>query len=80
MSQDSKYKKKSHNVSVLLYHIISSVKYRRVVVSDKDDKVIVKTCEGIELRYEINFLEVGTDNNHVHFLVKSVPTYCATKL
>ena len=80
MSQDSKYIRKSHNVSVLLYHIVSSTKYRRVVVSDKVDKVIVKTCEEIELRYEINFLEIGTDNDHVHFLVQSVPAYCATKI
>ena len=80
MSQDSKYIRKSHNVSVLLYHIVSSTKYRRVVVSDKVDKVIVKTCEEIELRYEINFLEIGTDKDHVHFLVQSVPAYCATKI
>ena len=80
MSQDSKYIKKSHNVSVLLYHIVSSAKYRRVVFSDRVNNVIVKTCDEIELRYEINFLEVGTDNNHVHFLVQSVPTYWRTKI
>ena len=26
-------------------------------------------------RYEITFLEIGTDADHVHFLVQSVPTY-----
>jgi putative transposase len=30
-------------------------------------------------RYEIEFLEIGTDKNHVHFLVQSVPTYSPTK-
>ena len=50
------------------------------MITDKVANVIVKTCQEIELRYEINFLEIGTDNNHVHFLVQSVPTYYATKI
>lgn len=30
---------------------------------------------GIELRYEwISFLEIGTDKDHVHFLIQSVPS------
>jgi len=28
----------------------------------------------------MQFLEIGTDKNHVHFLVQSVPTYSATKI
>ena len=80
MSQDSKYINKSHNVTVLLYHIVSTAKYRRVVFSKEVDKVLLSTCEGLELRYEIKFLEIGTDKDHVHFLVQSVPTYSITKL
>ena len=34
----------------------------------------------ISKRYQIYFLEIGTDNNHVHFLVQSVPTYSPTKI
>jgi len=45
----------------------------------------VEICEGAELsqfrriaqRYEIEFLEIGADKNHVHFLIQSVPTYLA---
>ena len=37
-------------------------------------------CEAISLRYEIEFLEIGTDSDHVHFLVQSVPTYSPTKI
>ena len=29
----------------------------------------------ISKRFEIRFLEIGTDNDHVHFLVQSVPMY-----
>ena len=80
MSQDSKYIHKSHNVTVLLYHIVSSAKYRRVVFSDRVDEVLVETCREIEKRYEIQFLEIGTDKDHVHFLVQSVPSYSVTKI
>ena len=34
----------------------------------------------IEKRYEIKFLEIGTDKDHVHFLVQSVPTYSVKKI
>jgi REP element-mobilizing transposase RayT len=52
---------KSHNVSVLLYHIVCSAKYRRVVINEKIDKTIKETCEEISKRYEIKFLEIGTE-------------------
>ena len=80
MSQNSKYIHKSHDVTVLLYHFVSSAKYRRVVITDSVDRVIVEVCEEIEKRYEINFLEIGTDENHVHFLLQSVPSYSITKI
>ena len=80
MSQNSKYIHKSHNVTVLLYHFVSSAKYRRVVITDSVDKVLVEVCEDIEKRYEVNFLEIGTDKNHVHFLIQSVPSYSITKI
>lgn len=80
MSQNSKYIHKSHNVTVLLYHFVSSAKYRRVVITDPVDKVIVEICDDIEKRYEVNFLEIGTDKNHVHFLIQSVPSYSVTKI
>ena len=31
-------------------------------------------------RYQVEFLEIGTDKDHVHFLVQSVPTYSPTKI
>ena len=34
----------------------------------------------ISERYEIHFIEIGTDGDHVHFLVQSVPTYSLTKI
>jgi REP element-mobilizing transposase RayT len=59
---------------------VSSAKYRRVVISKEVEEVIIETCEAIELRFEIKFLEVGTDKDHVHFLVQTVPDYSVTKM
>jgi putative transposase len=71
---------KSHNVTVLLYHLVFPAKYRRAVIGGEVDKVIKEVCLAIEQRYQIKFLEIGTDKDHVHFLVQSVPTYSVTKI
>lgn len=76
----SEYKHKSHNVSVLMYHFVCPAKYRRVVIDEEVDKVIKDTCLEISKRYDIDFLEIGTDKDHVHFLVQSVPTYSPSKI
>jgi REP element-mobilizing transposase RayT len=71
---------KSHNVSALLYHFVCPTKYRRVVVTDEVDAVIKEVCLGISDRYDIMFLEIGTDKDHVHFLVQSVPNLSPTQI
>ena len=76
----SKPIRKSHNVSILIYHIVCPAKYRRVVFSAEVDKELKAVCLEIAKRYEIIFLEIGTDQDHVHFLVQSVPTYSPTKI
>ena len=77
---ESKYIHKSHNVSVILYHYVCPAKYRKVVFSSEVDNTIKDTCLEISKRYQVHFLEIGTDNNHVHFLVQSVPAYSPTKI
>lgn len=76
----SRYIHKSHNVSVLLYHLVCSAKYRRVVFSEHVDLVVKDIYLEISKRYEIEFLEIGTDGDHVHFLIQSVPMYSPTKI
>jgi putative transposase len=70
----SRYLHKSHKVSVLLYHVVCAAKYRRVVFSEQVDEVVREACFEIAKRYERVFWESGTDRNHVHFLIQSVPT------
>jgi REP element-mobilizing transposase RayT len=76
----SEYIRKSHNVSVLLYHLVCPAKYRRVVFTKEVDECLKEICLGISERYEIQFIEIGTDKDHVHFLVQSVPMYSPTQI
>ncbi len=76
----SEYLHKSHNVSVLIYHLVCPAKYRRVVFDQPVDAVLKEICLEISKRYEMVFLEIGTDKDHVHFLIQSVPTYSPTKI
>ena len=67
------YIHKSHNVNVLIYHIVCPTKYRKVVLDQPVEKIIKETCLAIAQRYDMHFLEIGADQDHIHFLVQSVP-------
>lgn len=63
-----------------MYHLVFPAKYRRAVFDEGVDQVLKEMCLEIEKRYEVHFLEIGTDKDHVHFLVQSVPMYSITKI
>ncbi|MFT5170090.1 MAG: putative transposase [Candidatus Omnitrophota bacterium] len=65
---------KSHNKTLLMYHIVCPVKYRRDVFSKEVEKTLKELCLGIKERFEINFIEIGADDNHVHFILQSIAT------
>jgi putative transposase len=72
--------RKRHNLSILLYPIVCPAKYRRIVFSEEVDQVLKAVCLEIAQRYDSVFLEIGTDRDHVHFLVQSIPSYSPTKI
>ena len=76
----SEYVHKSHNVSVLLYHFVCPAKYRRIVFTEKVDQSLKDICLEISKRYEIEFIEIGTDKDHVHFLIQSIPAKSPSKI
>ena len=80
MNKESTYIHKSHNVSVIMYHFVCPAKYRRVIFSEAVDNELKEICEEIEKRYDIRFLEIGTDKDHVHFLIQSVPKLSPTQI
>jgi putative transposase len=67
-------------VTVLLYHMVCPAKYRKAVFTGEVEQELMRVCEEISQRYEIEFLEIGADKDHVHFLVQSVLSYSPTKL
>ena len=50
------------------------------MIDERVDLVLRDVCLEIAKRYELVFLEIGTDKDHVHFLIQSVPTYSPTKI
>ena len=76
----SEYIHKSHNVTVLIYHLVFPAKYRCIVFDEPVDEELKRVCLEIEKRYQLKFLEIGTDQDHVHFLVQSVPRYSVTNI
>jgi REP element-mobilizing transposase RayT len=60
--------------------LVLPAKYRRAVFDPSVDEMLKDVCIEIEERYQVKFLEIGTDKDHVHFLVQSVPTYSVTKI
>ena len=73
----SEHKYKRHNKSLLLYHLVCPIKYRRSILTEAVERSLVEVCKNIESRYEIAFIEIGADENHVHFLIQSVPMLSA---
>ena len=71
---------KRHNKTLLLYHLVFPVKYRRKVISGNLSEYIKEVCLEIGEIYEIQFVEIGTDEDHVHFLIQSVPTMAVSKI
>ena len=76
----TKHIRKEHNVSLLMYHLVCPVKYRKGVFTEEVEKTLKNICIEIEKRYEVHFIEIGTDNDHVHFLLQSIPTYSPSSL
>jgi putative transposase len=71
---------KRHNKTLLLYHLVFPVKYRKKVIEGKISEFIKDICLEIGDRYEIQFIEIGTDEDHIHFLVQSIPTMTVEKI
>ncbi len=70
----------SHNKTLLLYHLVCPVKYRRKALTEPVEQALKDVCLEIQKRYEIRFIEIGADLDHVHFLFQSVPMLSPTTI
>jgi len=55
---------KRHNNTLLLYHLVFPVKYRRKVIDGMISGSIKEICLEIGERFEMDFVEIGTDEDH----------------
>ena len=60
--------------------MVFPAKYRKAVFTPDVEKELKNICLEISLRQEIHFVEIGTDEDHVHFLIQSVPRLSVTDI
>jgi REP element-mobilizing transposase RayT len=71
---------KRHNKSLLLYHVVFPVKYRLKIITKDIENLIKEVCRNIEICYEIQFIEIGLDLDHIHFLIQGIPDMNISKM
>ena len=77
----SQHISKSHNRNLLLYHLVCPVRYRRKVFTDAVTETLKSVCiDTVQACYEIHFVEIGTDEDHAHFLIQSVPMMLPSRM
>ena len=56
-------------------------KYRKdLFLNEKHVQTFKEICSGLEKRYSLKFETIGFDENHVHFLLQSVPKYSPSQI
>ena len=56
------------------------MKYRKKAIRKEVGETLREICLDISERYEVQFVEIGYELDHVHFLVQSVPSYSVSKM
>jgi putative transposase len=64
---------RSHNKTLLIFHLVCPIKYRRSIFTSGNEVTFKSVCLEIGIRYNYEFLEIGIDENHVHFLIQIFP-------
>ena|SRR3989338_7692463 len=71
---------KRHNKTVILYHLVCPAKHRKKVFTEEVERTLKEICFKIVQCYEIYFVEIGADQDHVHFLIQSVPVLSSSEI
>lgn len=78
--ESDKHIYKRHNKTLLLYHMVFPIKYRRIVLTPAVETTLKEVCIELGVCYEMNFVEIGADDNHVHFLVQGIPSMSVSEM
>jgi len=78
---DSDLCKSAHKVFKIKYHLVFCIKYRKDLFLEQEYTDTIKgVCQGLEERYPIKFETMGFDEDHVHFLLQSIPRYSPSRI
>ena len=70
-----------HKAFRIKYHFVFVTKYRKdLFLNEKHVQTFKEICSGLEKRYSLKFETIGFDENHVHFLLQSVPKYSPSQI
>ena len=73
--------KSAHKVFRIKYHFVFCIKYRKdIFLEEKYIQTIKETCKKLENRYHMKFETLGFDEDHVHFLLETVPKYSPSQI
>jgi putative transposase len=71
----------AHKVFRIKYHFVFCIKYRKdLFFEERYIESLKDVCKGMEDRYYVGFETMGFDEDHVHFMIKSVPSYSPSKI
>ncbi|MCK9439743.1 IS200/IS605 family transposase [Patescibacteria group bacterium] len=71
------YDRRLHSKYLILYHIILVTKYRRRILNFLD---LVPVFRKIEKNSNFILIEIGTDSDHVHLLIQSIPNISISQI
>ena|SRR3989344_6328611 len=73
--------KSAHKVFRIKYHFVFCVKYRKdLFLDNKYVQAIKEICGEFQDRYPMKFETLGFDEDHLHFMLQSVPKYSPSQL
>jgi len=73
--------KSYHKVFKIKYHFVFCIKYRKdLFLNNHYVETLKIICKNLEDRYTMKFETMGFDEDHVHFLLRSVPKYSPSQL
>lgn len=72
--------KTSHSVYKIRYHIVTAIKYRKLLLNTEIEACIKETLKEISERYEIMIDKVGFDQNHIHIFCGAAPRIAPLQL
>ncbi len=72
--------KASHCVYKIRYHIVTAIKYRKLLLNAEVEECITETMKGISERYEIIIDEIGFDQNHIHIFCGAKPEMSPSRI